>query len=213
LHAYLSKEPAVSSTSWRAYAGIVAFAVAIDLLIVNFPIFWIVLAGIIAISIQVWDQVLSLAVLMFACGLLNYSPYETGAFSRLFPGDIAIAFFLLIWLVRARPWSVKQLFQPDLINAPLLGIIFVTVVSMAHSRFAPDPYVTYSFPHSDVSWGMTQISQVGLLVATSCMPFAVATAVTSWRQIEIIVITIAVIAAIGTFVTLGALAFNFGGEY
>jgi O-antigen ligase len=194
-------------------AVIAGAAVTLDVLVVQFPFVGIAIAALLVIAAQIWGPLLSLAVVLFTCGLLSYSPYDNGALSRLFPGDIAIGCFLIMWLLRARPWSLKRLFQPTLLNGPLLGVAVVTLISMAWSRMFPDPSVTYSFPHSDVSWAMTQTSQVGLLAATICMPFAVATAIKSWRQVEAVVVTVGIVSALGTLLTIAALLFRFGGDF
>lgn len=208
-----SRESIAQPWSWRVCLFIVGVAVILDVLVVGSPMLWIGIAGMLAIGAQFASPIRSLAVVMFTCGLLSYSPFEAGALSRLFPGDVAIGLFLVIWLVRARPWSLRRLFQPNLVNGPLLGIAVVTPLSMVWSRFFPDPSVVYSFPHSDVSWATTQISQLGLLGATICMPFAVAAAVKSWKDVEAVVITVGTVAALGTLVTAAALVFGFGGDF
>jgi O-antigen ligase len=84
---------------------------------------------------------------------------------------------------------------------------------MLWSRLFPDPSVTYSFPHSDVSWATAQASQLALLVATICVPFAVAATIKSWKNVETVVVTIGIVVAIGTLLTTAALIFGFGGSF
>jgi len=199
--------------SWKVYAVIVAIAVATATLIVQSPLVWVGVAGVLTLSAQFLNPISGIGVVLFTCGLLSYSPFEAGALSRLYPGDLAIAVFLLAWLVGHRPWSVKDLFRPDFINRPLLAMAVVTPLTMLWSRLHPDPSVVYSFPHSDVSWTMAQLSQLALLAATVCMPFAVVSAIKSWKDVETIISIMGVVVALGTLVTITALVFGFGGTY
>src|SRR5207248_7589929 len=88
-----------------------------------------------------------------------------------------------------------------------------TPLSMLWSRLFPDPSVTYSFPHADVSWTTAQVSQLALLAATICMAFAVAATIKNWKNVETIVITMGIVVALGTMVTIAAVVFGFGGTY
>ena len=199
--------------SWKVGVFLVGVAVVIDVLVVQSPLVWLAGAGMLAIGAQFWNPISSLAVVIFTCGLLSYSPFESGALSRLYPGDLAIGIFLVAWLVGRTSWSLKRLFQPDLINRPLLGMAVVTPLSMLWSRLLPDPSVTYSFPHADVSWTTAQVSQLALLAATICMAFAVAATIKNWKNVETIVITMGIVVALGTLVTTAAVVFGFGGTY
>jgi O-antigen ligase len=199
--------------SWKICAFIVSFAVALDILFVQSPLLWVGVAGMLVIAVQFWKPTLSLAVVILTCGLLSYSPFESGALSRLYPGDLALGIFLVAWLVGLSSWSLNDAFQPDMINRPLLGMAVVTPLSMLWSRMHPDRSVTYSFPHSDVSWGTTQVSQLGLLAVTICMPFAVAATIKSWKKLEAVVIILGIAVALGALVTAAALILGFGGTY
>src|SRR5205807_9732386 len=110
-------------------------------------------------------------------------------------------------------WSVRVIFRSDPIRRPLLAMAGVSALSMLWSRLHPDPSVTYSFPHSDVSWGTAQVSQLALLAATICIPFATKATIKNWKNVETVVITIGVVAAIGTLLTSAALIFGFGGSF
>ena len=211
---YLTPPETRELGSWQRCLIVVGLAVTIDVLLVQAPLVLVGVGAIVAIALQLRNPFNSLAVVVFACGLLSYSPFESGPFSRLYPGDLAIGIFIVAWLAtRRRPWSIEGLFQPDAINRPLLGIAIVTPLSMLWSRISPDPSVTYSFPHADVSWTTTQISQLALLAATICMPFAVATSIKNWRMVETVITTMGIVVALGTLVTIAALVFGFGGTY
>lgn len=201
------------SWSWKVSALIVGIAITIDVLVVQSPLVWIGIAGMLAICAQFWGQLRGLGVVMFTCGLFSYSPFETGILSRLYPGDLAVAIFLAMWLSREYPWSFRGLFKPTLVNKPLVGMAIVVPITMFWSRLHPDPSVTYSFPHSDVSWTTTQIAQLTLFVATVCIPFAVAAAVKTMKEIEHVVTLMGTVAALGAVVTLIAMIYGFGGSF
>jgi O-antigen ligase len=198
---------------WKLCALVAALAVTLDILIVQYPLGWLAAAGVVAVLAQFKSSMSGLAVVIFSCGLANYSPFEFGALSRLYPGDVAIAIFILAWLFSSRSWSLKNLFPVSAINRPLLGIAVMVAVSMLWSRLHPDPEVTYSFPHSDVSWATAQVSQIVLLVGTVCIPFAVAAGIKRWKDVETVVIIIGVVVAIGTLLTAGGLILGFGSSY
>ena len=208
-----SSPPLVQSSSWRVYASILVIAVAATVFSVYSPVVWVVMAALLVVAAQFSNLITSLGVVVFTCGLLTYSPFESGALSRLYPGNLAMGFFICAWLVRSESRAPKELFKPSAINRPLLAMALVTPASMLWSRLHPDPSVTYSFPHSDVSWATAQVSQLALLATTICIPFAVAAAIKTWRDIETVVIVLGVVAAVGTLVTIAALIFGFGGTF
>jgi O-antigen ligase len=199
--------------SWKVCALIAAVAVTLDVLLVQAPLVWLGVAGAVAVLAQFRSAMSGLAVVIFSCGLLNYSPFEMGALSRVYPGNVAIGIFLLAWLLSSVSWSSRSLFPPNTLNQPLLGMALVTCISMVWSRLHPDPEVTYSFPHSDVSWATAQIAQLVLLVATLCIPFAVVAGIKRWKDVETVVTIIGIVVAIGTLLTAGGLIFGFGSSY
>ncbi len=201
------------SCSWRVYLSILTVAVGAAIYLVYSPLIWLGVAGLLVLVAQFLNPITSLGVVIFTCGLLNYSPFEAGVLSRLYPGNVAIAVFLLAWLLQREARSIRELFQPNVTNRPLVGVAIVTLLSMLWSRLHPDPSVTYSFPHADVSWTMAQLSQLALLFATLCMPFAVASAIKKWQDIETIIIILGAVVLLGTLVTIAALLFGFGGTY
>lgn len=192
---------------------VVGAAVTIDVLLVQSPLVWLGVAGVFAVLAQFKSPMSGLAVVIFTCGLLNYSPFEFGALSRLYAGDVAIGIFLLAWLKKRTSGRLDGVFQPNFINRPLLAMAVVTPVSMLWSRLHPDPEVVYSFPHSDVSWTTAELSQLVLLAATIGIPFAVAAAIRSWKSVETVVIIIGIVVAIGTLLTAAGLVFGFGGTF
>src|SRR6266487_4391086 len=108
--------------SWKICALIAAAAVTVDLMFVQYPLVWLGAAGVLAVLAQFRSPLSGLAVVIFSCGLLNYSPFETGALARLYPGVLAIGIFLVAWLVSSLSWSRTSLFPSNPLNKPLLGI-------------------------------------------------------------------------------------------
>lgn len=199
--------------SWKICVSIAAIAVAMDFALVQYPLVWLSVAGMLAVLAQFRSPTSGLAVVIFSCGLLNYSPFETGALSRLYPGNVAIGIFLLAWLGSNLSTSPRNLLPTTALNKPLLGIALMTPISMLWSRLHPDPEVTYAYPHSEVSWATAQVSQLVLLAATLCIPFAVAAGIKRWKDVETVVIIAGSVVAIGTLVTVGGLIFGYGGTY
>jgi O-antigen ligase len=199
--------------SWKICTLLAAVAVTIDVLLVQYPLVWLGAAGVAAVLAQFRSPISGLAVVIFSCGLANYSPFETGAWSRLYPGNVAVGIFILAWLVSNISTSSKSLLPTTAVNRPLVGIALMTPISILWSRLHPDPEVTYAYPHSDVSWTTAQVSQVVLLVATLCIPFAVAAAIKRWKDVETVVIIIGLMVGVGTLLTAGGLMFGFGGTY
>lgn len=199
--------------SWKVCVLIAAVAVTFDVLFVLSPWIWLALAGAAVVLAQFRSSISGLAVVILACGLLNYSPFESGVVSRLYPGNLAISMFLLSWVFSRTSWATREIFPPSMVNRPLLAIAVVTPLSMLWSRLRPDPEVTYSFPHSDVSWTTVQVSQLILLITTLCLPFAVAAGIKRWKDIETIVTVIGIVVAIGTVLTMGGLILGFGGTF
>jgi len=199
--------------SWTLCAFIAVLAVTLDLLVVESPLIWLGVAGVVAVLAQFRSPLSGLGVVIFTCGLLNYSPFEMGALSRLYPGDVAIGIFIFAWILSNFSWPPRNLFPSTALNRPFLGIALLTPLSMLWSRLHPDPEVSYAYPHSDVSWATAQASQLGLLAVTLCIPFAVAAGIKRWKDVETVVIIIGVVVAIGTLLTAGGLMFGFGGSY
>jgi len=198
---------------WKISLLIAAVAVTVDVLIIQSPMVWLGIAGIAAVLAQFRSPISGLGVVVFTCGLVNYSPFEAGALSRLYPGNIAVAIFILAWIAGTRPSSIGSLFPVNPIRGPLLGIAVLTPISMLWSRLYPDAEVVYSFPHSDVSWAMAQASQLALLAATICVPFAVVAGIKRWKDVETLVLMIGIVVAGGALLTIGALLFGFGSAY
>jgi O-antigen ligase len=199
--------------SSKFYPLVAALAVILAVLVVQFPLVWLGVAGAATILAQFRSPISGLALVALTCGLANFSPFESGALSRLYPGNVAIAIFLLAWLASSTSWSPRKLFPSVPIKKPLFGMALIALLSMLWSRLHPDPGVTYSFPHSDVSWATLQISQLVLLGATVGIPFAVAAGIKHLKDIENVVTIVGIVVAIGALLTAGGLIFGFGGSF
>ena len=198
---------------WQICVLIASVAVTVDILLVQYPLVWLAAAGVLAVLAQFRSPISGLAVVIFSCGLANYSPFEAGALSRLYPGNIAIGLFVLAWLISNISMSPRSLLPRTPLNRPLLWIALLTPISMLWSRLHPDAEVTYAYPHSDVSWTTVQISQLVLLSATICIPFAVAAGIKRWKDVETVVIIVGIVVAVGTLLTAGGLIFGYGSSY
>lgn len=205
------ENPSLLSRDWTLCALVAAAAVTTTLLLVQFPWVWLGVVAAVAVLAQFRSPLSGLAVVVLTCGLLNYSPFEAGALSRVYPGNVAIAIFLFAWL--AGNFSRRDFFPSTVLNKPFLGLALLVPASMLWSRIHPDPEVTYAYPHSDVSWTTAQASQLVLLAAILCLPFAVAAGIKRWKDIEIVLMMIGVVAGIGTLLTAGGLIFGYGGSY
>lgn len=213
MHSIETSSIAPQDRSWKICVLIAAIAVSVDVLFVESPLVWLSAAGALAVLAQFRSPLSGLAVVILTSGLLNYSPFEVGALSRLYPGNVAIGIFILAWLLSNLSWPLKNLFPPSALNKPLLGMALVAPLSMVWSRLSPDPEVTYAFPHSDVSWTAAQMSELVLLAATVCIPFAVAAGIKRWKDVENVITGVGIVVAIGTILTVGGLVFGYGGSY
>lgn len=213
MHSVDNSSVGPQSWSWKVCALIAAVAVTVDVLVLQFPMVWLGVAGAVTVLALFRSPISGLAMVIFSCGLLNYSPFEAGALSRVYAGNVAIGIFLLAWITSRNSLDAQSLFPSNALNRPLVGIAVVAPISMLWSRLSPDPEVTYAYPHSDVSWTMVQVSQLVLLAATLCIPFAVAAGIKRWKDIETVVTIIGITVAIGTLITAGGLILGFGGSY
>ena len=115
-------------------------AVTVDVSLVQFPLVWLGAIGVLAVLAQFKSPISGLAVVLFSCGLLNYSPFEIGALSRLYAGDVAIGHCMrkLLHLVFAvwktnRPFDEKHFpWEPPSDTPPLQ--LPVLVPQLSHPR-------------------------------------------------------------------------------
>src|SRR5437868_3981953 len=95
---YPSSLTMTQNWSWRVYASILALALSTAVCLVYSPWMWLGIAALLVVAAQFMNPISSLGIVVFSCGLLSYSPFEAGLMSRLYPGDLAIAIFVVAWL-------------------------------------------------------------------------------------------------------------------
>src|SRR5437763_12817207 len=106
------------SWSWKVCILIAAVAVTLDVLILQSPLVWLVVAGVLAVLAQFRSPISGLAVVVFTCGLLNFLSFEAGALSRLYPGNFALGFFILAWFVCSSSFFFTRFFLFNSLNNP-----------------------------------------------------------------------------------------------
>ena len=91
---------------------------------------------------------------------------STGILSRLYIGNMLFVFVALIWLMQIilpERKSGKKLLVPTLLY-PISALILAGFTSIVYSRLFPDPNVPYTYPHSNVSITVTNLSEMSLLI-------------------------------------------------
>ena len=91
---------------------------------------------------------------------------SSGILSRLYIGNLLFAFVALIWLIQIilpERKSGRMLLVPTLLY-PALALILIGFISIVYSRLFPDPNVPYSYPHSNVSITVVNLSEMALLI-------------------------------------------------
>jgi len=91
---------------------------------------------------------------------------SSGILSRLYIGNLLFVFVALIWLIQVilpERKSGKRYLVPTLLY-PISALILVGFISIVYSRLFPDPNVPYTYPHSNVSITVTNLSELSLLI-------------------------------------------------
>src|SRR6266702_4496845 len=97
-------------------------------------------------------------------GVLSLS--TTGILSRLYIGNLLFVLVMSIWILKT-VLSERKSRQVQLefgLMVPLLALIAVGLISIIYSRLFPDPTVSYSFVHSNVSITLVNLSEMVLLI-------------------------------------------------
>src|SRR6266487_4044251 len=90
----------------------------------------------------------------------------TGILSRLYIGNLLFVLVMSIWILKT-VLSERKSRQVQLefgLMVPLLALIAVGLISIIYSRLFPDPTVSYSFVHSNVSITLVNLSEMVLLI-------------------------------------------------
>lgn len=91
---------------------------------------------------------------------------SSGILSRLYIGDLLFILVSVIWILQTvlpERKSGKRLLPLSLLM-PVLALILAGLISIINSRLYPDPKVPYTYPHSDVSITIVNLSEMGLLI-------------------------------------------------
>ena len=141
----------------------------------------------------------SLPLYVFTAGPSVAFPLATsGPLSRFFIGHIVFVLVTVVWLLRIKLGERKAGVRvvPLYLAAPLLLMIGIGFLSIVYSRLNPDPHVSYSFPHSNVSLTLVNLSEMFLLI---CLPLVLAIVPGLVRSKR------AALWVLGTFIGVGAL--------
>ncbi|MDQ2902188.1 MAG: O-antigen ligase family protein [Ktedonobacteraceae bacterium] len=128
---------------------------------------------------------------------------SSGVLSRLYIGNMLFFLIVLIWLL-FRLLPNRKSGRPILVPAlmwPLLGLILAGIVSIAYSHIAPDPHVSYTFPHSTTSVVVTNAAELMLLMGLPMFLVVVPGMVHTVRQVKWVIAAYSIIGmvyALGT---------------
>ncbi len=128
----------------------------------------------------------------------------SGILSRLYIGNLLFLLITVIWILQIvlpERKSGRVLLQPMLL-APLLALILVGLVSIIYSRLFPDPNVPYTYPHSNVSITITNLSEMALLIGLPLFLVLVPGVIRSVRDVRWV---IGAYVCIGTLYALGTI--------
>ena len=91
---------------------------------------------------------------------------SSGILSRLYIGNLLFVLVLGVWILHSILPNRKPgySFLAPSVLAPLIALILVGLTSIIYSRLYPDPNVSYSFVHSNVSLTVVNLAEMTLLV-------------------------------------------------
>lgn len=126
----------------------------------------LVASSIIVVLFVQLELILPLFVLV-AGPTLIFSASSSGILSRLYVGNLMFALIIGVWLLRmamARQ-TLGRVRKENAILVPLLCLTLVGFASIIYSHLYPDPYVTYSYVHSDVPLILVNVVEMFLLIS------------------------------------------------
>ena len=133
----------------------------------------------------------------------SLSLFSSGIFSRLYIGNLLFALIVGIWILRTvlpTRKSGRIILAPGLL-APLMGLIAIGLTSIIYSRLFPDPRVSYSFLHSNVSITIVNLSEMSLLVGLPLFLVIASEVLTTVRDVQWVIgayVAVGMMYAIGT---------------
>jgi len=111
---------------------------------------------------------------------------SSGILSRLYIGNILFGLTVLIWLAQfvlpERKGYGKLLERGQL--APMIALNLVGLISIINSRLFPDPNVPYTYPHSNVSITIVNLSEMFLLLGLPLLVIMTRKMVRSFRDFQ-----------------------------
>ena len=142
--------------------------IAMAFLMVLNPLFGIL--GAVAVNVVAWlffNSRLALPLYILVAGpSVALSVSSSGILSRLYLGTILFGLIVIIWFVQIilpeRKRYGKLLGRGQL--APMIVLNLVGLISIINSRLFPDPNVPYTYPHSNVSITIVNLSEMFLLI-------------------------------------------------
>jgi O-antigen ligase len=144
-----------------------ALNVAMAFLMVFQPLFGILGAIVINIvALLFFKSRLALPLYVIVAGpSVALSLASSGILSRLYIGNMVFGLIVLMWLFQfvlpERKAGGNLLVASQL--APMIALNIVGLISIIYSRLFPDPQVPYTYPHSNVSITIVNLSEMYLL--------------------------------------------------
>lgn len=189
--------PVALSITLSSYLGL---SIALAFLMPSFPL--IGLLGAIVINLIVLfclrSQYALPLYILTAGPSVAFQLSTTGILSRLYIGNLVFVFVSAIWILQAvlpERKSGRMLLQPGLL-APLVALNIAGLISILNSRLFPDPNVPYSYPHSNVSITIVNLSEMTLLIGLPMFLVVVPGLVSKVRDLQLV---------LGAYTFVGAL--------
>lgn len=142
--------------------------------------------------------------LLIAGPSVSLSLGNSGILSRLYIGNMLFFLVVIIWLLlKLLPNRMnREPLLPRALLLPLLALIVIGFISIVYSHLLPDPFVTYSFLHSNTSIYITNAAEIMLLVGLPMFLVVVPGVVRSMKHVYW---TILAYTAIGALYALGTI--------
>jgi O-antigen ligase len=127
----------------------------------------------------------------------------TGIFSRIYIGNLLFALVMGIWVLKiVLPKRKSGQVKLELsLMVPLVALIAVGIMSIIYSRLFPDPTVSYSFTHSNVSITLVNLSEIVLLTGLPMFLLIVPGMVHGVRDVKLVLgayLVVGLMYALGT---------------
>lgn len=141
--------------------------------------------------------------ILVAAPSLALSLSNSGIFSRLYIGNLLFGLLVVTWLLRyvlPERKSGRIVVEPSVL-LPFGALVLVGLTSIIYSRLFPDPNVSYSFVHSNVSITVVNITEIALLVSLPIFLIIVPGMVRTIRAVQWVIgsyVAVGMLYALGT---------------